>query len=255
MRTRWKILIALTAIVVIAALALSRTSQPTGVFAQTYQGKTLKQWLDQEVSESARDNISPQEQEATRKTILMLTSHHVPELIAALDYDAGPRRAKLKSSLGWLPAPIFSWLEEGPLRDRKAQRRDIALLALITLGTNISYALPQLEAIASRASTAVASRVNVVIESTGTNGLPFLLQTAGDEKNPQRQSAVYMLKMLAHRMPQDLSSAIPVLEQCATNADARIASASKQALFEITTALHPPAANSADAQTNTRAPP
>ncbi len=237
--------------VLIAAFAIWRMSQPTGVFAGKYQGRTLQGWYDA-TRYDARDAPTVEEFEAAMRAI---ASNHVPELIAALAYDPRPRAAKFKSFLGWLPGSSFHRLYAGPLRDRHAAHILIAQRALFSLGPDLVHALPQLETLASGTNDFAARRTYQIIYGTGTNCLPFLLQVAADEKNPRRENAAFALELLAEDTPQKLSSAIPVLERCASSQDPNVANSAKMALERITAALPPPAAKSDATGTNASARP
>ncbi len=277
MRTRWKFLIALAAVMVIvltAAFAIWRISQPTGVFAQTYRGRTLHEWIELENSSSA----VPDSVEVIEEAIHTLATNHVPELIATLDYDSAPREARMRTALRWLPYRIYDWLDSGPLRDRRFVHAEDAIRAFRFIGPEINgalphiaelaatnnyeiserawlvmqgagaNALPELERLAAGANSSIAERAYMALGGLDVCALPCLLKAAGDEKNPHQPVALLALQQLLSEADMDkerdaLLPAIPVLERGAASADINIAQLSRDALEEFKSAADPDASN------------
>ncbi len=230
MRPRRKILIALLAVVLIAVFALWRASRPTGVFAEKYQDKTLHEWIELRV-QNPQSPAEVAQNEAAKAATRAIASNHIPELFVV--FQSEPLEAKVVRDLDFLPQALHErifWKVDSSPRMRRVSD---AIRALSSLGPDTPGVLPQLEEFTTNRSHAVAVRAYLVIKEFGANALPFLIQSAGDRKNPRSSYAMLALGLLSHDIPAKMLPAIPVLEQGTNSSNSGIAGLSQTALENI----------------------
>ena len=199
MRRRWKILIALAGLAVCAVLVWNSV-RTQDVFGRTYKGRTLADWIDDK-SGSADQFVA----------IQVLCSNGIPALLEAMKYDPKPSRDRIAFRLSWSPGPLRQWL---PLSDRGEYRAEVAVAAMVFLGTNAAPAIPILEQLAANTNGLIADRAFYTLRFLGTNSIPWLLPILADTNNPHSAKALELFYSLAWRWTTNVSpEACPLVAQ------------------------------------------
>jgi hypothetical protein len=221
-RALW-LIVSIAGIALLTAFLLHhRSSMPS------YNGQSLVFWA-QEVIQGLND----QQTEEARNAIRVLCTNKVSLLVDWLNYDPWPRAARLHNILGWLPDPLLSKLQQGPLADAKEIRAQTAEAVFLGMGRELApysgSAIPRLAAMLDNTNETISTRATVAAGELGTNGFSILLPVAAREDHPRRFDAIATLATM-HYVGTNGLPALQVFFKATQATDPRVARIAAQAI-------------------------
>lgn len=198
MQKRGKVLLSAACLLIVLLIIRTAIHQTE----PTYEGKPLAYWTKQFMGETVS--------EQARTAIHALCTNQIPGLVAALAYDDRPRKDRyFNQRARWVPTRIKIALWN-LFPDRAGQRSETAQAALAALAPEIQSPLPELAKLMDSTNAVISYKAAWVVSRFGTNGLPLLLQAAGDPNHPQRRRALSAIATMTY-LGADAAPATPIL--------------------------------------------
>lgn len=192
-RRRWKIGIAVLALVAIAAAVALTTGDP----GPKYNGRTLSDWIsDYEAATEANPGNGGPAAQVLRDDI---GTNALPTLIKWIRYEKSPAVAQVEALIEPIADKIGAARKYELLTHRGENRAWLALAVLDLLGTNATPAIPQLSNMVLNPKLSAAS-VNALtaLASIGTAGTQTIIALLNNPDNPHRLASLNSLERCSH---------------------------------------------------------